>query len=50
MSIEQYAALTDEIEMKVDEADKAVALSGTRYTADEVFSRARRRVYGREAI
>lgn len=50
MSIEQYAALTDEIEMKLDEADKAAALSDTRYTADEVFSRARRRVHGREAI
>ena len=50
MSIEQYAALTDEIEIKLDEADKAAALSDTRYTADEVFSRARRRVHGREAI
>ncbi len=50
MSIEQYAALTDEIELKLDEADKAAALSDTRYTADEVFSRARRRVHGREAI
>ena len=50
MSIEQYAALTDEIEMKLDEADKAAALSDTRYTADDVFSRARRRVHGREAI
>lgn len=50
MSIEQYAALTDEIEMKLDEADKAAALSDTRYTADEVFSRARRRVHGREKI
>ena len=49
MSIEQYAALTDEIELKLDEADKAAALSDTRYTADEVFSRARRRVHGREA-
>ena len=50
MSIEQYAALTDEIELNLDEADKAAALSDTRYTADEVFSRARRRVHGREAI
>ena len=50
MSIEQCAALTDEIELKLDEADKAAALSDTRYTADEVFSRARRRVHGREAI
>ena len=50
MSIEQYAALTDEIEMKLDEADKAAALSDTRLTADDVFGRARRRIHGREAI
>ena len=50
MSIEQYSALTDGIELKLDEADKAAALSETRYTAEEVFDRARRRVHGREVI
>ena len=50
MSIEQYAALTDEVEMRLDEADQAAALSDTRLTADEVFSGARRRIHGREAI
>ena len=34
------AALTDEIEMKLDEADKAAAAADSvRYTEDEVFSR-----------
>ena len=33
------AALTDEIEMKLDEADKAAAADSVRYTEDEVFSR-----------
>lgn len=50
MSIEQYSALTDSVELKLDEADKEAALSDTRYTAEEVFSRARRRVHKREAL
>ena len=47
MSIEQYSMLTDDIEMKLDEADKEAALTDTRYTAEDVFSRARRRIHGR---
>ena len=39
LSLEQYAALTDEIEMKLDEADKAAAADSVRYTEGEVFSR-----------
>ena len=50
MSIEQYAALTDEIEMKLDEADKAAAMTDTRYTAEEVFGRARRRIHERKTV
>lgn len=46
LSIEQYSRLTDRIELKLDEADKAAALSDTRYTADEVFKRVRERVHG----
>lgn len=44
MSVEQYAALTDDIEKKLDEADVAAAKSDVRYSASEVFDRARRRV------
>ncbi|MGI6433763.1 MAG: type II toxin-antitoxin system Phd/YefM family antitoxin [Syntrophomonadaceae bacterium] len=44
LSLEQYAALTDEIEIKLDEADKAAALDSVRYTEDEVFSRVRSRI------
>lgn len=43
LSLEQYAELTDRVELALDEADRAAALSDTRYTADEVFSRVRRR-------
>lgn len=47
MSLEQYSALTDRIELALDEADKAAALSDTRYTADEVFGRVRGRIHGK---
>ena len=46
MSIEQYSALTDSIELKLDEADKAAAMSDVRYSADEVFKRVRGRIHG----
>ena len=46
MSIEQYSELTDSIELKLDEADKAAAMSDVRYSADEVFKRVRGRIHG----
>jgi prevent-host-death family protein len=39
MSLEKYAELTDDLELKLDEADRAAAASDTRYTHEEVFSR-----------
>lgn len=42
MSVEQYSALTDDIEHKLDEADAVAAKSDVRYSASEVFDRARR--------
>ena len=50
LSLEQYAALTDEIELKLDEADKAVAADSTRYTEDEVFNRVRERIHEGKAL
>ena len=47
LGLEQYAALTDEIEMKLDEADRAAQLDDTRYTEDEVFGRIRSRINGK---
>ena len=41
LSIEQYSALTDDKERKLDEADAAAAKSDERYSADEVFTRVR---------
>ena len=50
MSLEQYSILTDGIELALDEADRAAAMSDTRYTADEVFSRVRKSLHGQKAI
>lgn len=50
LSIEQYSALTDEVERKLDEADRAAADSDVRYSGEEVFQRVRRRIRGRETL
>ena len=47
MDLQQYAALTDDIELKLDEADKAAEADDERYTVEEVFDSARERVNGR---
>jgi len=44
MSLEKYAELTDNIEHKLDEADKVAETSNERYTHEEVFARARARI------
>ena len=50
LSLEQYSALTDDMELALDEADKAAALSDVRYSGDEVFSRVRGRIRGRRPL
>ena len=50
MSLEQYSALTDGIELALDEADRAAVSSNVRYSADEVFGRVRKNIYGRKAL
>lgn len=44
MSLEQYSALTNDTEKKLDEADTLAASSTTRLSKSEVFSSARRRI------
>ena len=48
LSLEQYAALTDEVELRLDEADRAAAADGIRHT-EEVFGRVRNRLHKRKA-
>jgi len=46
MSLEKYAELTDNLELKLDEADRAAAASDERHTHEEVFSRLKERLNG----
>ncbi|MDR0876935.1 MAG: type II toxin-antitoxin system Phd/YefM family antitoxin [Treponema sp.] len=39
MSLEKYADLTNDIELKLDEADRAAEESDIRYSHEEIFSR-----------
>lgn len=50
MSLEKYTELTENIEIKLDEADKAAALDKTRYTHDEVFSKLKEKLDGGEDL
>ena len=50
LSLEQYSALTGDVEMKLDEADKEAAQTDVRYTEEEVFQRAKERIHGRKAL
>ena len=44
MSIEQYSALTDDVERKLDEADAFAANSSIRLSKSDVFDKIRSRV------
>lgn len=44
MSVEQYSALTDDIERKLDEADIFAAKSSLRLSKSDVFDKARSRI------
>ena len=50
LSLEQYAAVTDEVELRLDEADRAAAADSVRYTEEEVFGRVRSRLHERKAL
>ena len=47
MSLAQYSMLTDNVEMKLDEADRAAEKPNIRYTGEEVFNRAKERKNGK---
>lgn len=44
MSVEQYSALTDDIEQKIDEADAFLAKSSIHLSKSDIFDKARRRI------
>ena len=47
LSLEEYASLTDNIEAKLDEADKQAAASGERLSHDMVFDHASSAIHGK---
>lgn len=47
MSIERYAQLTDDVEVILDEADRAAKETDVRYSHEEVFSRVKRSISGK---
>lgn len=44
LSIEQYSALTDDIEKQLDEADNFAKTSNVRLSKDELFNKVRSRI------
>jgi len=50
MSLEKYAEITDEIELKLDVADKLADATDIRFTHDEVFSRIKGRINGGQKL
>ncbi|WP_282923784.1 type II toxin-antitoxin system Phd/YefM family antitoxin [Mediterraneibacter massiliensis] len=47
LSLEEYASLTDNIEMKLDEADRQAVATDERLSHETVFSHARNAVHGK---
>lgn len=50
MSLEQYSNLTDDVEVRLDEADKYATSTDDRFSHEEVFSRARSAVNGKQNL
>ena len=50
MSVEQYSALTENIEHKLDEADETAEKSAVRYSASQVFGRVRSMINEHEKV
>ncbi|MBQ7643498.1 MAG: type II toxin-antitoxin system Phd/YefM family antitoxin [Spirochaetales bacterium] len=48
LSLEQYSRLTDSVELALDEADRYAASTTERLTHEEVFSRLRSAVNGKQ--
>ena len=47
LSLEEYASLTDSVEMKLDEADRQAATTEERLSHETVFSHVRSAVHGK---
>lgn len=47
LSLQEYASLTDSVEMKLDEADRQAAATEERIPHETLFSNVRNAVYGK---
>ena len=47
LSLEEYASLTNSVEMKLDEADRQASMSDERLSHETVFGNVRSAVYGK---
>lgn len=47
LSLEEYANLTDDIEMKLDEADRQATMTDERLSYETVFSNVRSAIHGK---
>ena len=47
LSLEEYASLVDNVEMKLDEADKIAETTEERLSHDDLFRNVRRVIHGR---
>ncbi|MCC8028900.1 MAG: type II toxin-antitoxin system Phd/YefM family antitoxin [Lachnospiraceae bacterium] len=47
LSLEQYSALTDDVEIKLDEADRQAASTSKRLSHETVFANARRAAHAK---
>ena len=50
LSMEEYAALSEDVETKLDEADRIAKETTTRYDAEEVFGRVKARIRDNERL
>ncbi len=47
MSIEKYSELTNDIELKLDEAEQEAESTNVRYTHEEVMESVRKKIHGK---
>lgn len=50
LSMEEYAALSEDVETKLDEADRVAKETTARYDAEEVFGRVKARIRDNERL
>lgn len=50
ISLEEYSRLTDDVELKLDEADRAAEMDMTRLSHEEVFGKIKEKLFHEETV